>query len=124
MIIKEISYQGHDIIEISYEENTSKEDLLRSVYQERDIILNSPQKHVLIFSDYRNAVASREIVAAAKQVRSEILKHKTYSKAAIGITGMPRIILKGLNSISNKVKTVAFDKREEALAYLENEAKG
>ena len=121
MPINQMTYRGKKIITISYEDFQSKELMIDSARRLGDYILSQPEKHIRVFIDLTEALGSREFMAASKASRMRVYKEKTTTSAAIGVTGMKKVLLKGYNAISQTRGVVPFDTKEQALEYLVND---
>ena len=118
MPITTITHKGKNIVFISFEDYDTKEKMVQSTYDLRDYVLAQPEGHVLVLMDSTHAKGSREFMAAAKESRLEVRKTKNTSSAAIGISGVKMVLLKGYNAIVKSGATVPFNTKEEALDYL------
>ncbi|MEQ9468982.1 MAG: hypothetical protein RLN88_16350 [Ekhidna sp.] len=123
MPINQVTYQGKKVITISYEDFQSKELMIDSAKRLADYILSQPEGHIRVFIDLTEALGSREFMAASKAARMRVYKEKTTTSAAIGVTGMKKVLLKGYNAISKTKGIVPFDTKEKALEYLVNDGK-
>ena len=118
MPITTITHKGRNIVFISFEDYDTKYKMVQSAYELRDYVLAQPEEHVLVLMDSTHAKGSREFMSAAKESRLEVRKHKMTSSAAIGISGVKLVLLKGYNAIVKSGNTVPFDTKEQALDYL------
>ena len=118
MPIDQTKYKGKKIITVSYEDFQSKDLMVESAKRLADYVLSQPEKHVLIFMDLTEALGSREFMAASKAARMRVYAEKTTKSAAIGVTGIKKVLLKGYNAISKSRGVVPFDTKEQALEYL------
>lgn len=113
-----MTYKGKKIITVSYEDFQSKELMIDSAKRLADYILSQPEKHIRVFIDLTDALGSREFMAASKDARLRVYNEKTTTSAAIGVTGMKKVLLKGYNAISKTKGIVPFSTKEKALEYL------
>jgi len=118
MPIDQFQYKGKKIITVSYEDYPGKDDMIRSAHELQEYILAQPEKHIRIFFDYTHANGSREFMQAAKKAKQNVYLHKTTTSAAIGVTGIKKVLLQGFNAISNTKGVVPFDHKDQALEYL------
>ncbi|SNS49613.1 hypothetical protein SAMN05421640_0392 [Ekhidna lutea] len=118
MPIDQTTYKGKKIITVSYEDFQSKELMIESAKRLADYILSQPEDHIRVFMDLNEALGSREFMAASKAARLRVYAEKTTTSAAIGVTGMKKVLLKGYNAISKSKGVVPFDTKEQALEYL------
>ncbi|WP_370088652.1 hypothetical protein [Ekhidna sp.] len=121
MPIDQTLYKGKKIITVSYEDFQSKELMIESAKRLADYILSQPEKHIRVFMDLTEALGSREFMAASKAARMRVYAEKTTTSAAIGVTGMKKVLLKGYNAISKTKGVVPFDTKEQAMEYLISE---
>lgn len=122
MPINQMTYNGKKIITVSYEDFQTKELMIESAKRLADYILSQPEKHIRVFIDLTGALGSREFMAASKAARLRVYAEKTTTSAAIGVTGMKKVLLKGYNAISKNKGVVPFDTKEQALEYLVNDS--
>lgn len=118
MPIDQTLYKGKKVITVSYEDFQSKELMIDSAKRLADYILSQPEKHIRVFMDLTEALGSREFMAASKAARMRVYAEKTTTSAAIGVTGMKKVLLKGYNAISKSKGVVPFDTKEQAMEYL------
>ncbi|PIB36648.1 hypothetical protein BFP72_15185 [Reichenbachiella sp. 5M10] len=118
MSISQITHQGKRIIFVDYSQCKNKKEMIDVVSQVADYLLALPDPHLLLLFDYTNAHGSTEFMNAAKAAREKILQSKTTKSAALGITGIKKILLNGYNAVSGEAKMKPFDNKEAALAYL------
>lgn len=110
-----IEYKGKKILYTVYS-NQSKENMIEILKEQAEIVKSQPDK-VLILDDFRDSYGSDEFLNLAKELGNTILNQKALKNAALGITGVKKILLKTYNLFtSNKVEP--FDSKEEALEYL------
>ncbi len=121
MPIDQTTHKGKKIIMVSYEDFQSKDLMIESAKRLADYILSQPEKHIRVFMDLTEALGSREFMAASKAARLRVYAEKTTTSAAIGVTGMKKVLLKGYNAISKSKGVVPFDTKEQALEYLVND---
>ncbi|UXP33134.1 hypothetical protein N6H18_04095 [Reichenbachiella agarivorans] len=121
MPITQITHQGKKIIFVDYEGCRNKQDMLDMVVQSTDYLLAQPDKHLLILFDYTHAHGSSEYMRLAKESRDKIYQTKTTKSAAIGISGIKRILLNGYNALSSAKGMQPFDTKSAALDYLVGE---
>ena len=121
MPIDQTTHKGKKIIMVSYEDFQSKDLMIESAKRLADYILSQPEKHIRVFMDLTEALGSREFMAASKAARLRVYAEKTTTSAAIGVTGMKKVLLKGYNAISKSKGVVPFDTKGQALEYLVND---
>ncbi|MBU2914993.1 hypothetical protein [Reichenbachiella agariperforans] len=118
MSISQITHRGKKIVLIDYSKCKNKQDMLQLGSEVPDYLIDLPEEHLLILFDYTNAHGSSEFMKQANESRERVLHHKTTKSAAIGITGIKKILLKGYNALSSNDGMQPFDTKEAALEYL------
>jgi hypothetical protein len=119
MSISYIFHKGKKIMFIDYTKcKTAQEtiDLLEKVRQE---YLKTNEK-IIALNDFRDAYGSNEYMKRANQLAKELFDERTYKNAAIGVTGIKKILLNGYN-VFVKHKIMPFNTKEEALDWLAND---
>ena len=88
-------------------------DVLDSVRQE---YLKSNEMFITL-NDFREAYGSNEFMKKANEYAKEVFDKKTLKTAAIGVTGIKKILVNAYNLlVKNKINL--FNTREEALDWL------
>ena len=119
MAISEINHQGKKIIFVDYSALRKKQEMIDGALEAKAYFLNMPEKNILVLFDYTNTYLSSEFVKVAKESREELYKIKTFRSAALGVTGIKKILAKGYNALRSKGEGVQlFDNKSEALNYL------
>jgi len=72
---------------------------------------------ILSLNNFEGAFGSSEYMNKAKQYAKEIFNARTAKNAALGVTGIKKILLMGHNAMI-KDKIMPFNTKEEALEYL------
>lgn len=116
MGISWITHQGKRILYVDYSDCRSTDDML-SVLKELEETANSLNERVLSLSNYEGQYGSNEFMKEAKRVGKESVAAKREKAAAIGISGLKKILLNAYNAVS-KESVKPFDTKEEALNYL------
>ena len=116
MSVSTIFHRGKKVIFIDYSKVKSEEEALETLYQVKNILLNSSEK-VLKLIIVEVAFATAKFMSEAKRLYKEILDAKTHKGAIIGMNALQEILLKGFNVFS-KQKLVPFRTKEAALNYL------
>jgi hypothetical protein len=110
-----ILHKGKKILYINYNELSNQEqlDLIRKATQ---ILLDSGSKENLTLSDVRGITVSSEFVDLAKEMgqKSGLVTKKA---AIIGIEGIRKVILQGVNKFSGNIRK-PFNTIEEAKDWL------
>lgn len=116
MSIKYISHKGKQILYIDYtkcktvEETLAVLELVKAEYEKSEGLM-------LTLNNFEDAYGSSEYMKKASQYGKEIFNKRTAKNAALGVTGIKKILLHGYNTIV-KDKIVPFNTMEEALDYL------
>ena len=116
MSIKYITHKGKQILYIDYTKCTTVEETLAVLELVKVEYLKSNEL-LLTLNNFTGAYGSSEYMKKANQYAKEIFNNRTAKNAAIGITGIKKILLYGYNAIV-KDKIMAFDTEKEALDYL------
>ncbi|WP_421877584.1 hypothetical protein [Marinoscillum sp.] len=116
MPVSIISHQDKQIILIDYKPCKNKEEMIATAREAASLFKQQPGK-VLAVSDFTGTYGSEEYMNEVKKLSVEVFRAKTEKAAAIGITGIKKVLLKSFNAFSvNKLKP--FDTMEDALDYL------
>lgn len=118
MPISEILHQGKKVILVDYSECKKKQEMLDLAYELTGYLLAKPEKHFLILFDYTNAFLSSDFMKVAKEGRTKVYQTKSARGAALGVTGIKKVLLKGYNALSKGEGIQMFDTKEQALEYL------
>lgn len=116
MGISYIQHKGKKIMFIDYSQCKTIEqtlDVLEQVRKEYE----KTDGQLLTLNNFEGAFGSSEYMKKASQYGKEIFNKKTAKNAALGVTGIKKILLQGYNTIV-KDKIKPFDSKEEALDYL------
>lgn len=116
MGISYITHKGKKILFINYTKCKSVPETLAVLEEVKNEFYNSSGVW-LTLNDFRGGYGSTEYMRKANQYAREIFNTRPAKNAAIGVTGLKKILLQGYNSIV-KDKVVPFDTLEEALDYL------
>lgn len=114
-----ISYKTHNgkkVMVIDYTKCKNVEDTLKVLDLVRMEYLKTEEK-LLTVNNFEGAFGSTEYMKKASEYGKEVFNDRTSKNAAIGITGIKKILLQGYNMVV-KDKVVPFDTMEEALDYL------
>lgn len=119
MPVSTIQHKDKQIVLIDYTSCESKEEMIRTLREAADLFRTFPDK-VLSLSDFSGAFGSKEFMAETKRLSVDIFRSKTKKAAAIGVTGIKKVLLASFNAFSVN-KLTPFDTKEEALEYLTKE---
>lgn len=118
MPISDISHQGKEVILVDYSDCKKKQEMLDLAIELTDCLLAKPDKHLLVLFDYTDAYLSSDFMKVAKEGRIKLYKTKTAKAAALGVTGIKKVLLKGYNALSKGEGIQMFDTKSQALDYL------
>ncbi|MFA9393067.1 MAG: hypothetical protein ACERKD_24885 [Prolixibacteraceae bacterium] len=116
MSIKYINHKGKQILYIDYSNCSTIEDSLRVLEMVKDEYARTTGQ-LLTLNNFEGAFGSTAYMNQANKYAKEIFNARTSKNAALGITGIKKILLYGHNTIA-KDKIMSFDTKEEALDYL------
>lgn len=116
MSVSYIDYKGKKILFADYTKCKDIQEML-IVLEETKKEYEKSSQMILILDDFRGNSGSSEFMQRAKQLGKEIFDKKTTKAAALGVTGIKKILLNAYNTLV-KNKLVPFDTKEEALEYL------
>lgn len=118
MPISDISHHGKSVVLVDYSDCKKKQQMLDLALELTDYLLAKPDKHLLVLFDYTDAYLSSEFMKVAKEGRAKLYRSKTAKAAALGVTGIKKVLLKGYNALSKGEGIQMFDTKEQALDYL------
>lgn len=115
MPINYIEYKGKRILYIDFRNKNGDQNVatLDEVAKE----MQTWKQKGLTLSDFRNSTGSPAYMARIKKLGVEIFIPMTIKNAAIGLTGLQKILLNAFNSFC-KTSAQAFDTEEEAKEWL------
>ncbi|MBN1926108.1 MAG: hypothetical protein JW798_09750 [Prolixibacteraceae bacterium] len=114
-----IHYKGKKILYVDYTKCTTVKDTIDIINAVRDEYLRTTENY-LSLNNFTNVTVNNEYMEVVKKYGKEIFDARTTRNAAIGITGIKKVLLGAYNLIV-KNKLIAFDTKEEALEYLVKE---
>lgn len=116
MPVAVIKHQNKSIVYTDFKPCKDKHEMILTIREAADIFSQQPGK-VLSLIDLRGAYGSKEFIDEGKKLSIAVFRGKTAKAAAIGITGVKKVLLQSYNAFSiNKIKP--FDTMDEALEYL------
>jgi hypothetical protein len=119
MAISELIHQEKKIIIVDYSALRKKEEMIAGAIEAKEYFLKVPEKDLLVLFDYTDTHLSSDFMKVAKESREELYKVKTFRSAALGITGIKKILVKGYNALRTSGEGIqVFDTKSEALKYL------
>ncbi len=116
MPVSTILHKGKKVVLMDYTKCKSKEELLQMLRESEDYVNAIPDKS-LTLSDFTGIHGNSEFMSAAKKASKDTFDHKVEKAAALGVTGLKKVLLTGYNMIA-KNKVVPFDTKEQALDFL------
>jgi imidazole glycerol phosphate synthase subunit HisF len=111
-----IVHKGKQVLFSDYTHCKNKWDMIKML-EAAAIHFRQSQDNLLVLIDATNAKGSSEYMDALKKYQKEVFDPKTNKGAVIGVTGLKKVLLQGLNLVAKK-KMTPFDSKEEALDYL------
>ena len=118
MPIQDIDHKGIKIVTIDFEDCRTKDDMVKMAHKITDYLIKHPDKTLNIFFDYTHGFATRDYMKVAQEGKKQLLESKEVKSAAIGITGIKKVLLQGYNKLGSNKGIVPFNTKEEALDYL------
>ena len=115
MKVEWITYKGKKILFTNYNNVKSQAEMLSILNETFELVRSTPGQ-ILALTDATNAATGPDFMKAAKE-QGKPLTHKIDKSAAIGITGLKGMLLKGYNLFTGD-KMKPFATKEEALDYL------
>ncbi len=118
MSVEWIEYKGKQILIADYRDLEPKEFIEKLTLSAKMILEVPPPTKILSLSDFRGAVASKEVMAKLKELGPQV-EARTEKNAIVGIHGIRHVLLSAYNRVagaSNNQKL--FDTQEEALEWL------
>jgi hypothetical protein len=116
MALSYINHKNKQVLFIEYHDCKKVDDYLRLLDDIKEEFLKT--KGVwLTLHDFSNGFGNNEFMKKANQYAKEYFNTRPAKNAAIGVTGLKRILMQGYNLIV-KDKIVPFNTKEEALDYL------
>jgi len=115
MGIEWINHKGKRILYIDYGK-LSVPEMVAQVKKATETLVASGSSQNLTLSNISDAFVNNEFIAVAKE-HSKISLPLTKKTAVVGVTGVKKILLKGLNTFTSKPR-VPFDTIEQAKDWL------
>lgn len=116
MSITYIPHKGKQIMYIDYSQCKTVEqtlEVLEAVKREYE----KTDGQILTLNNFEGAFGSSEYMKKANEYGKEIFNKRTAKNAALGVSGIKKILLHGYNAVV-KDKIKPFNTKEEALDYL------
>jgi len=115
MPVKYIEYKGKRILYVDFRNKNGDQNVATLDEAAKEIRLWTEKG--LTLSDFRNSTGSTAFMTHVKKLGAEVFIPKTIKNAAIGVTGVKKVLLQAFNSFV-KTSAVAFDTEEEAKEWL------
>jgi hypothetical protein len=116
MSVSYINHKGKKIMIVDYRQCKSTEDTLKVLEQVRQEYMKTNEM-IISLNDFRDAYGSNEFMKKANELGKELFDKRTIKTAAIGVTGIKKILVNAYN-VFVKNKIMIFDTKEEALDWL------
>lgn len=111
-----IEHKGARILSLDVSHSHSAEENIAAFWQARDVILKEPPKSVRLLTDVTKAHYTTQAVDAMKEFSQTVTPH-ILASAAVGVSGIKRIVLQSLIKLSGR-HIEMFETREQALDWL------
>ncbi|MDO9391860.1 MAG: hypothetical protein Q7U71_08825 [bacterium] len=111
-----IEHKGARILSLDVSHSHSAEENIEAFQQAQALILQQPPKSVRLLSDVTKAHYTTQAVDAMKQFSKTVTPH-ILASAAVGVSGIKRIVLQSLIKLSGR-HIEMFGDREKALDWL------
>ena len=117
MSVSIISHQGKEVIYVDYQDCQGSEERLALLESSFDVLLERDGEQ-LILVNVQNQFGDRKYMQRAKEME-DALHDKVKKRAVLGIEGIKKVLLMGLNKLSSERGRIKpFDNKEAALDYL------
>lgn len=110
-----INHKGKKILYINYGK-LSLPEMIALVKKATAMLVASGSSQNLTLTDVRDAFVNNDFLAVAKE-QSKVTLPLTKKTAIVGVTGVKKILLSGLNTFASKPR-VPFETVEEAKNWL------
>lgn len=116
MSVSYIFHKGKKVMVVDYTKCKTVQETLAVLEQVKQEYQKTNDM-IISLNDFREAYGSKEFMDKATQYGKEIFNKRTLKTAAIGVTGLKKILVNTYNAfVTNKL--MIFDTKEEALDYL------
>jgi hypothetical protein len=116
MSVSYINYKGKKIMIVDYSKCKTVQDTLDVLEKVRLEYLKTNDM-ITSLNDFSGGFGSSEFMSRASQLGKELFNKRTHKTAAIGVTGLKRVLVNSYNIfMTNKVQI--FDTKEQALEFL------
>jgi len=118
MALSTLLHNQRKIIYADYSDCNNKDEMMQLARELTAFLLEQPEKEVLVLFDYTDTYLSSEFMKVVKEEREKFYRQKTAKGAALGVTGIKKVLLKGYNALSRGAGIQLFDTKLDALNYL------
>lgn len=115
MSIEWVDYKGKRILHIKYA-GLSHDEMCEQIITATKTLVDTKSEENLVLTDMQDCFVDDKFIDLAKQ-QGKISLPFSKKSTIVGITGIKKLILKGVNAISPKSR-VPFDSIEEAMEWL------
>ena len=116
MSISLIQHKGKEIVYVDYSHCKTEKELLSVIYELKDFYKDKTGTYSSL-SDFTGTFGTRNFIKEANRLGKEVFDARTDKSAALGITGIRKILLTAYNAVM-KNKLVPFENKNDALEYL------
>lgn len=116
MAVSYITHRGKKVLFIEYKECKTVQDTLNVLDEIKEEFFKTSGMW-LTLHDLSNGYGSNEFMRRANQYAKDYYNTRPAKNAAIGVSGLKKVLLQGYNLVV-KDKIVPFNTMEEALNYL------
>jgi hypothetical protein len=116
MGITYIYHKGKKIMYCDYSDCKSVADTIKVLDLAREEYLKS-NEDFLVLNDFSGGVISNDFMNVAREYGKELFDKRTPKTAALGITGLKKVLISSYNLVV-KNKLVIFNDKNEALEFL------
>jgi hypothetical protein len=116
MSVSYIFHKGKRVMFIDYSNCKTIEDTLKVLEMVKNEYLKTNEM-LITLNDFNGGFGSKEFMKRATELGKELFNKRTHKTAAIGVTGMKKVLINSYNMfMTNKLHI--FDTKEEALDFL------
>jgi hypothetical protein len=116
MAVSYITHRNKQILFIEYHDCKTVEDTLMVLEQIKEEFYKTSGTW-LTLHDFSRGFGNAEFMKKANKYAKEIFNTRPARNAAIGVTGMKKVLMQGYNLIVSD-KIIPFDTKEDALNFL------
>lgn len=116
MSLSYIEHKGKKVLYIDYSNCKTVEETLLVLEEVKEEYLKTTGE-LLTLNNFEGAYGSSAYMKKANEYGKEIFNERTCKNAALGVTGIKKILIQGYNMVV-KDKLLPFETKQEALDYL------